>query len=78
MISRSFFNGVPLLSTTHGGIDSLLRGITKDQSLTFDSTFANDMRNFLFAPTGIMYMSQYQCFLISGVTRGGLGASGPR
>jgi len=55
MISRSFFNGIPLLSSTHGGIDSLLRGVTNDRSLAFDSTLANDMRNFLFAPAGIVY-----------------------
>nr|CAB3235280.1 peroxidase [Phallusia mammillata] len=48
----SFFNNEPLLSTQFGGANSVLRGTTQKSSLTFDTTFAADMHNNLFAPPG--------------------------
>ncbi|CAK8685030.1 unnamed protein product [Clavelina lepadiformis] len=49
-LKTSFFDSNPLLTTDQGGANSILRGLTKDAAEIMDSTIADDLQNFLFAP----------------------------
>ncbi|CAK8685031.1 unnamed protein product [Clavelina lepadiformis] len=50
---NSFFDTTPLLTTSFGGANSILRGLTNTAAQTMDPAFVEDLQNFLFAPAGM-------------------------
>ena len=50
----SFFDSSPLLNTLFGGANSIMRGLCQDAAETADTTFNDDIHNFLFRPSSKM------------------------
>jgi len=48
----SFFNTQPILNESTGGMDSIARGFLSQNAMMMDTTFVQDLSNFLFAEPG--------------------------
>ena len=53
----SFFNSEPLMHVEGAG--SIVRGFLKDKAQKVDSSFVDDLRNFLFAEPGGLFSSTF-------------------
>lgn len=56
----SFFDSTPLLRTNLGGANSVVRGLCEDPADSVDTTFVNDLHNFLFASRGKLVFPLFQ------------------